>query len=88
MRAAAQQASAVKRAIENERKRLEECSGRNLLISMKKNLIKLNVGGVEYWTTRQTLLRIPGTFFEEAFQEDFEELKLSDGSIFIDRAGD
>ena len=55
---------------------------------MKRDMVKLNVGGVTYCTTSRTLLNIKGTIFEEAFSEDFEDLKCDDGSIFIDRSGE
>ena len=42
-----------------------------------------------FQTTRQTLLSVPGTIFDEAFQGDIEELKSPiDGSIFVDRSGE
>ncbi|VDM45530.1 unnamed protein product [Toxocara canis] len=56
-------------------------------------IVRLNVGGTLYSTTKQTLLREEDTFFTQLLQQDGLEkysqvaLLLSDGTYFIDRDG-
>uniref|UniRef100_F1L668 BTB/POZ domain-containing protein KCTD16 n=1 Tax=Ascaris suum TaxID=6253 RepID=F1L668_ASCSU len=57
-------------------------------------IVRLNVGGSLYSTTKQTLLREEDTFFNQLFEADALEkysqvvLLLSDGTYFIDRDGE
>lgn len=48
--------------------------------------MKLDIGGVRFKTTRQTLTSQPQTFFEGLLSGRFEVLE-DDGYIFIDRDG-
>ena len=52
-------------------------------------VVKLNVGGVRYETTRETLVNAdPDSFFAKMFQGDMLPSSASaDGSVFIDRDG-
>ena len=49
--------------------------------------MKLDIGGYLYKTSLETLLRVPGSLFYKIFEEDFEELKQEDQSVFFDRPG-
>ena len=51
------------------------------------NIIKLNVGGVMYVTTRSTLCQ-PGSWFETMFSGKMEPGIQIDGAYFIDRDGE
>ena len=53
--------------------------------SMADSIIRLNVGGVSYDTTKSTLCRVP-SMLESMFNGPFES-KLIDGRYFIDRNG-
>jgi hypothetical protein len=50
--------------------------------------IVLDIGGVRYTTSVQTLRRIPGTFFDAYFSGRHTMHRREDGSIFIDRDGE
>eukprot|EP01084_Bolivina_argentea_P016174 30288_1 len=53
------------------------------------NPIVLNVGGVRFWTTLDTLLAIKDSYFEKMFGGRFNTNPvLADGSYFIDRDGE
>ena len=49
--------------------------------------IKLNVGGVTYQTSLQTLKKYPGSLIAEMFSAKFSLKRSDDGSFFIDRDG-
>ena len=51
------------------------------------DVIKLNVGGVMYVTTRSTLCQ-PGSWFETMFSGKMEPGIQIDGAYFIDRDGE
>ena len=90
-RASVEHTQALKRALENEEKKLEESkeSSKQLFKRWKRNQVVLNVGGTIYHTSRQTLQSIPGTIFAEVLEGDIQELKSEkDGTIFIDRSGE
>lgn len=50
-------------------------------------LVQLNVGGILYTTTKQTLM-YPGSFFVAMFSGKMQEGLLIEGRIFLDRNGD
>ena len=57
---------------------------------MPPSIVKLNVGGFKFTTSRSTLCRYPGTFLEVMFsgRHDYPaEVDEEDGSYFIDRDG-
>lgn len=51
-------------------------------------IIKLNVGGKRFVTSRQTLTWIPDSFFQSLLSGRIPSLKDEDGAIFIDRDPD
>lgn len=51
------------------------------------NVVRLNVGGVLYITTRTTLLEHENSYFTGLLSGRFDVTKLEDGSVFIDRNG-
>jgi len=53
----------------------------------EKSIIKLNVGGHFFCTTRTTLLRVKGSFFESYLSDRFAATMDSEGRLFIDRDG-
>jgi len=55
--------------------------------SVSGDLIKLNVGGYRYETTRNTLMSIPDTFFVSLLSGRFPSFKDDEGAYFIDRDG-
>jgi hypothetical protein len=50
--------------------------------------IELNIGGVHFETSVQTLRRIPNTFFDAYFSGRYAQDVCGDGSIFVDRNGE
>jgi hypothetical protein len=50
--------------------------------------VELNIGGVYYQTSVQTLRRIPHTFFDAYFSGRYAQEVCADGSIFVDRNGE
>lgn len=54
---------------------------------MSQDLIKLNVGGVLYTTTKATLSRIPNSMLGAMFNGSMPTTIDSDGNYFIDRDG-
>lgn len=53
---------------------------------MAPQVVKLNVGGTLFATTRQTLSRVPGTFLAELVSDSAIESNLYlDGALFVDR---
>jgi len=59
-----------------------------VVVSLPK-FINLNVGGVKFTTSRDSLCRFEGSYLEAMFsgRHSMEELKMEDGSYFIDRDG-
>lgn len=56
---------------------------------MSDDLLTLNVGGVQYTTTRNTLLRYPESMLGKMFDGNFvPSCKDKDGNHFIDRDGE
>lgn len=53
-----------------------------------KKKIKLNIGGVKYETTLQTLLKYPLSFFSILFGGNYLPEKDEEGYFFIDRNGE
>ncbi|CAN0076181.1 unnamed protein product, partial [Heterosigma akashiwo] len=52
------------------------------------SIVRLNVGGVKYQTSMQTLTAVPGSVLEEMFNDEEKPLPIDeDGSFFIDRDG-
>jgi N-acetylneuraminic acid mutarotase len=49
--------------------------------------VELDVGGVRYVTSAETLRRVPWTFFGAYFRGRYQLDRSEDGSIFIDRDG-
>lgn len=49
------------------------------------NVIELNIGGTKFQTTRETLTKVPGSFFETLLSEQWSPFLDRDGCIFIDR---
>ena len=54
---------------------------------MAKNIVKLNVGGTYYTTTRTTLTQYPESMLGSMFNGSFPETKDENGYYFIDRNG-
>ena len=50
-------------------------------------IVRLNVGGVPYMTTRTTLLMQEDTFFTGLLSGNFDATRTEDGALFIDRSG-
>lgn len=52
-------------------------------------IVKLDVGGFVFTTSRATLCRVAGSYFQAMFsgRHSMEELQSEDGSYFIDRDG-
>lgn len=52
-------------------------------------VVKLDVGGFKFTTSRTTLCSVPGSHLEAMFsgRHSMEELQTEDGSYFIDRDG-
>eukprot|EP00117_Sycon_ciliatum_P036086 scpid52615/ scgid2444/ BTB/POZ domain-containing protein KCTD3 len=48
-------------------------------------LVSLNVGGVRFYTSRETLLSIPNTFFSSLVSERIPSARDDSGALFIDR---
>lgn len=57
------------------------------LSEQRKGYIRLNVGGVIYTTSKQTLAQYPESMLESLVSGRFAAEALEDGSIFIDRDG-
>ncbi|KAK7097651.1 BTB/POZ domain-containing protein KCTD12-like [Littorina saxatilis] len=58
--------------------------------SGSSNIVELNVGGVMYSTTLDTLLKQPGSLLASLFKQDSDKAHLvkdSKGKVFIDRDG-
>jgi len=51
------------------------------------DVVSLNVGGVEYWSSRQTLLLIPNTYLASLASSSIPITLDPHGRIFIDRDG-
>uniref|UniRef100_A0AC35TV50 BTB domain-containing protein n=1 Tax=Rhabditophanes sp. KR3021 TaxID=114890 RepID=A0AC35TV50_9BILA len=51
----------------------------------ENSIIKLNVGGTIFATSKTTLTWLPGTFFTSLLSGGIDSLKDSEGAIFIDR---
>ena len=49
--------------------------------------VELDVGGMRYVTSVETLRRVPHTFFDAYFSGRYEVDRCEDGSVFIDRDG-
>ncbi|GAM27045.1 hypothetical protein SAMD00019534_102200 [Acytostelium subglobosum LB1] len=56
--------------------------------SSSRSLVKLNIGGTKYLTTRDTLLSAQSTFFTALLSGSCGNAMDSDGHYFIDRDGD
>lgn len=54
----------------------------------KPSIIRLNVGGRSFVTTRSTLLNIEDSYFSKRFSGKFDEGPMLDGEHFIDRDGE
>eukprot|EP01100_Stratorugosa_tubuloviscum_P012588 TRINITY_DN6019_c0_g1_i1.p1 TRINITY_DN6019_c0_g1~~TRINITY_DN6019_c0_g1_i1.p1 ORF type:complete len:260 (-),score=96.98 TRINITY_DN6019_c0_g1_i1:193-972(-) len=54
---------------------------------MQDEIIKLNIGGIRFETTRTTLTRIPDTYFTSLLSGRLVIKYDSNGAIFIDRDG-
>ena len=52
-----------------------------------ESAIRLNVGGIIYQTSLETLSKYPGSLLAEMFSEKFDLKQGKDGSYFIDRDG-
>ena len=52
-----------------------------------KGRVELDVGGVRYVTSVETLRRVPWTFFDAYFSGRYQLDRSEDGSVFIDRDG-
>jgi hypothetical protein len=52
------------------------------------NLVKFNVGGQIFHTTKSTLLKCKGSFFEKLLSGLFEAAQDDQGNIFLDRSPD
>jgi hypothetical protein len=50
--------------------------------------VELNIGGIRFETSVQTLRRVPGTFFDAYFSGMYAQDLCRDGSIFVDRDGE
>jgi hypothetical protein len=50
--------------------------------------VELNIGGIRFETSVQTLRRIPHTFFDAYFSGRYAQDVCADGSIFVDRDGE
>jgi hypothetical protein len=57
------------------------------MASETEEIICLNVGGVEYWTTRTTLSLVPSTFLASLASNQVPISRDDRGRIFIDRDG-
>lgn len=57
------------------------------VVTFSSNIVKLNVGGTVYMTTRSTLTSIPNTIFEGMFSGKFLVKPEEDGTYFLDRDG-
>jgi hypothetical protein len=57
------------------------------VVTYSSNIVKLNVGGIVYVTTRTTLTSIPNTIFEGMFSGKFLVKPEEDGTYFLDRDG-
>lgn len=55
--------------------------------SSESQIIKLNIGGVKYWTTRSTLLASGDNYFSALVDGRWKASLDEDGFIFIDRNG-
>ena len=53
----------------------------------KGEMIRLNVGGKIFCTSKTTLTRIPNTFFSALLSGEISSLKDETGAFFIDREG-
>jgi hypothetical protein len=54
----------------------------------QQGCVELNIGGHRFQTSVQTLRRVPHTFFDAYFSGRYAQDVCSDGSIFVDRAGE
>lgn len=52
-----------------------------------KEIIKLDIGGYIYKTTKTTLTKYKNTYFSGLFSGKYKIIEQEDGSIFIDRDG-
>lgn len=57
-------------------------------MELANSVIKLNVGGRSFWTTRTTLTSVPGTMFEALLSGRHAVMRDSEGGIFLDRDPD
>lgn len=56
------------------------------IIDEKQKIIKLNVGGIKFMTTVETLNNAPGSLLQRMFDSSFDlPPRMDDGSVFIDR---
>jgi len=58
----------------------------NGIVNSKSGIVKLNIGGYLYTTTKQTLMRGENNFFSGLLNGKFDWVEI-DGAIFIDRDG-
>lgn len=54
---------------------------------MKTDIVNLNVGGVKYTTTIETLTSVPESYLSALFSGRWEATRTSEGAVFIDRDG-
>lgn len=67
---------------------LLSCGAVGAIATESSSIIRLNVGGVKYQTSMQTLTAVPGSVLEEMFNDEENPLPIDeDGSFFIDRDG-
>ena len=73
----AEQRAALEREVVAMQRHQEQSEGR----------VELDVGGVRYVTSVETLRRIPHTFFDAYFSGRYAVDETDDGAVFIDRDG-
>ena len=73
----AEQRAALEREVAAMQRHQEQSEGR----------VELDVGGVRYVTSVETLRRIPHTFFDAYFSGRYAVDETDDGAVFIDRDG-
>jgi len=69
------------------RKRRSNRQDWNLGAQKTDEIIKLNIGGKQYVTSRSTLMRIPNTFFSALLSGEIPSVKDEQNAYFIDREG-
>lgn len=69
------------------RKRRSNRQDWNLGAQKPDEIVKLNIGGKVYVTSRSTLLRIPNTFFSALLGGEIPSVKDEQNAYFIDREG-